>query len=683
MLSLLLSLAALAADPAAAPPPPPPAPPAAPVPTIGGEAPVEPAPAAEPEPAAEPPGDGVAPPPPPPAPPPAGMAPPPPAGLPPGETPPASAPTGAITTTGAPPITSGAGLDDKKFQFTFGGVVQYDLRFRPVKYEYGDYYRDVEDPRTLSRNELMAKFRFGGKLAKFGMKGDVDFYIRAYPKSETLQDQTEYNKVNPFRFEMHELYLYARDLFGARGLDLKMGQQKVMHGVGDQFNPTNTVNANDLEDILLFGDQQGNLMVRLDYTPVWNFTLTGVLVPVFKGALLPDTSHLAQTPDRYPFLSDELRYNLAAEQAYAAAQPSERFANLDIGTYPTVVNNVFIEQPEFTPKNMQVFFRAGASLGGQDLALSYYNGRSDIPQAVYNLVSQTQAPVCEDPNNPDGRCVDGLLLNDVTLTYPKIQVLGFNMTGEMNPFGKIHKSFKSIGYRFELGVYFPQETRLVVEQDNVTVTVPLLGEVVKDGEYAYPNGDNRVSDKRPFAKWVLGLDYQFNRFLYMNTQWVHGMVDEFGAGDWIQPGYAVRGSGADVSRIGTEDCPMDLGTFAIEGSKCASEWLKPKLSDYLVWGTDLRLAQGSFLIRLFTIWDLTGVYKSEWDVDAGERVLTKRGLFTKDGFSAVIYPALQYNFGNGLELHGGALVQLGKPWSKFGAPETGGHQIWLRARYSY
>ena len=129
--------------------------------------------------------------------------------------------------------------------------------------------------------------------------------------------------------------------------------------------------------------------------------------------------------------------------------------------------------------------------------------------------------------------------------------------------------------------------------------------------------------------------------------------------------------------------PLDLASFAISGTACASEWLKPRLSDYLVWGTDIRVLQGSLLFRLFTIWDLTGVYRNEWDADTGAHALTRRGLFTKEGFSAVIFPAIQYNFGNGLELHGGALLELGQPWTKFGAPETGGHQIWLRARYSY
>ena len=62
------------------------------------------------------------------------------------------------------------------------------------------------------------------------------------------------------------MYIEARDLF-VKGLDFRIGQQLVQWGVGDQFNPTNTLNANDVEDPLLFGEQQANLMALLEYTP--------------------------------------------------------------------------------------------------------------------------------------------------------------------------------------------------------------------------------------------------------------------------------------------------------------------------------------------------------------------------------------------------------------------------------
>jgi hypothetical protein len=555
-----------------------------------------------------------------------------------------------------------------QFRFTIGGYVQYDLRFRPKRLEYGSYYQDVPDLSTLSRNELMTKLRVGAKTGNYGLQADVDFVIRAYPAAEKLSELSQYNRVSPFRFEMHDLYLYGRDLFGAKGLDLRIGQQKVMFGVGDQFNPTNTINANDLEDILLFGDQVGNLMVRADYSPLWNLTFTGILIPVFKPAVLPSTGYLAQTPDRYPFINDDLRYNLAAEQAFAA----------DNLGYPTIVRDVSLEHPEFSAANMQGFVRVAASLGGQDLALSYYNGRSDIPQPIKNTTSQEANAVCEDPDDPESECVNGVLASDVVLTWPKMQVLGFNMTGQMNPFGKIHPSFKAIGYRLELAVIFPQETRLEIQQDNIS----FLGQV-KDGEYPYPDGDNRIIDSRPFAKWTLGLDYQFNKHLYMNTQWVHGFVDEFGAGDWIQPGWTTRASGI---RPGVQslllEC-MNVAEASGQGESCAEEWYKPRLGDYLVWGTDIRFAAQRGLLRLFTIWDLIGVYNSSFDPETGERIVRHYSMFTKQGFSAVLYPALSWTFGNGLDLQAGALVQLGKPWSKFGAPETGSHQIWLRGRYAF
>lgn len=576
------------------------------------------------------------------------------------------------TASDAPAIIE-SGDDDGRAKFSFGGYGQYDLRFRPIVKDFGPWYADQPDPPFLARNDFMIKVRGKVSHKKYGAQVDVDFAARAIPKPKGLDDLSAYNSVSPFRVELHDLYVYARDLFGAKGLDVKIGQQKALFGVGDQFNPTNNVNANDLEDILLFGDQLGNAMIRADYSPLWNLTFTGILVPVFKPALLPNTGYLAQTPDRYPFVDPQLRYNLAAEQA----------AGDQLFGYPTIVRSVALEMPELSAKNMQAFARIGGQLGGQDIAISYYNGFSDIPQPIRNTTTQVQAPACQDGSDPASppegvACIDGVLASDVTLTWPKMQVLGFNMSGEMNPFGKIHKSFKAIGYRIEVAVIFPQEVRLDVTQDNIK-----FGPITKDGPYPYPtDGDNRVVPNTPFAKWTLGLDYQFNRHLYMNTQWVHGMVDEFGAGDWITKGWQVRASGvrSDLESIGS--C-LDLITFSGKGETCAEEWLKPRLGDYLVWGTDVRFAAQRGLLRIFTLWDVVGVWKSGYDAEKGERTLTHYSMFTPEGFSAVIYPSLSWNFGQGFQLEGGALVQLGQPYSKFGAAETGGSLIWTRARYSF
>lgn len=559
---------------------------------------------------------------------------------------------------------SGSYTLGESLELTFGGAVQYDLRFRPQDFEYGTYYNDVPEPLLLSRNELIGKFKVGAKMGKFGAKADLDFVFRGYPQPDGLEGLYDYNQVTPFRFEAHELYLYARDLFGARGLDIQIGQQKALFGVGDQFNPTNNVNPNDFEDVLLFGDQTGNLMVRLDYSPAWNWQLTGILVPVFKQALLPRTSYLAQTPDRYPFTDDETRWNLAAEQSLG-----ETFG------YPTVVRDIQIQQPEFAAENMQGFFRLATTLGGQDIALSYYRGFSDIPAPVRNDTYQVNDPRCLNEADYDrlaaneaavGPCTKGVLASDVVLTYPRMHVLGFNMTGE----------FK-VGYRFEFAMVFPERVDLKVVQHNIKF--PLAPE--QDGPYNFGETNGNVIDGRPFAKWTLGLDYSFGPHVYLNAQWVHGFPDEFGAGDWIQPGMTVRKS-AIRNGASPLSC-VDIATFSGQGETCSREWLKPRLGDYLVLGLDFNFAAQRGLFRLFTIWDMVGVFEETWDEAKNERVQTHHHMFTPEGFSAVIYPDFRWKFGNGFEWHAGALIQLGKTWTKFGAKENGGHQLWTRFKYSF
>lgn len=570
---------------------------------------------------------------------------------------------GAAVAEEAPPA-----READRLQFTFGGQLEYNLRFRPIQYNYGTYYKDVADPPTLSRNELKARFKVGAKLGRYGMVSDLELALRASPQSRTLADLSEVKWVTPFHFEAYEAYLYGRDAFGAKGLDFRIGQQMAMFGTGDQFNPTNTVNADDFEDVLLFGAQQGNLMVRLDYSPVWNVQITGILIPVFKPALLPDTGYLAQTPDRFPFTDEETRWNANAESFTAEA----------LFNTPTVVRDVSIELPKLAAKNMQAFARVAASLGGQDIALSYYNGFNDTPVPLVNDTYQSKEKICLNEQDPNSACVDGLLMSDVKLGYQHMQTLGLNMAGEFDAFGWLGESVKPIGYRFELGVFFPQEINMKVNKHDIDFGIG----GVQDGPYEFKSDPpGNVYDTRPFAKWTLGLDYTFNKHLYMNTQWVHGFPDEFGAGDWISKGSQVRASGIRDG-VSPLEC-IDLATQAGLGETCAEEWLKPRLGDYLVVGLDTILASQAFTIRLFTIWDLTGTTHSFYDVDKGKRATKHYSMITPEGFSAVIYPGVIYKPGGGLEFDAGALLQFGKSYSKFGAPENGGHQIYFRAKYSF
>src|SRR5262249_2326358 len=155
----------------------------------------------------------------------------------------------------------------------------------------------------------------------------------------------QYNAVAPFSFEPQSVYVEGKNLF-LKGLDLRVGNQTVLWGVGDQFNPTNNLNSDDLRDPLLFGKQQPNFMVKADYWINKTFSISGVLVPIFKPALLPMSATLgAADIQRMPFLDDTIRHRIESQFGYAAG----------LG-YPTVVNSLTPVLPGPSADNMQFAF---------------------------------------------------------------------------------------------------------------------------------------------------------------------------------------------------------------------------------------------------------------------------------------------------------------------------------------
>jgi hypothetical protein len=556
--------------------------------------------------------------------------------------------------------------------FTFSGKIQTDVRFRVQQKEVGSYFDKIDAPTGVSRNQNLVKLKVEAVSGRFSGVAEADLLLYGVSREfDSIGDLALREQVDPYRIDVHAAYIQARDLF-VDGLDLRIGQQLVLFGKGDQFNPTNNVNANFLEDPLLFGDQLANLMARVDYTIKNTWTLTGVLVPIFKPAMLPATSKLGLAlSDRLPMVDADLRAQIHGEKAF-----TEKLLQ-----YPTVVERATPVLPDTSAKNMQVFFRLATTLAEQDLAISYYNGRSDIPQPYLNSSKLVQNPICNPADSAE--CIKGAISTDASLGYPKVQVVGFNAAGQFNALSWISKKIKPVGYRFELGVYIPQESNITILND--TLDFGLYSQPA--GEYSYSKGW-KFGDKRPtvvpstpFAKWTLGLDYTFNQYIYANLQWVHGLVDEFGAGDFITEGFTVRKGGVvpGTSGIALLNCAKNH-----EGcSPLAVETLYPHIADYLVLGLDFKFLSDRALLRLFTIWALSGMYEEKWDATAATRVRTHHSMFTSEGFSAVLYPEFNFNFGNGLELAAGALVMLGDDSTKFGDPAAGGTLIWTRARFSY
>lgn len=564
-----------------------------------------------------------------------------------------------------------ARADELKYEIS--GKIQSDLRFRLQSLSVGNYYDKVELPAGVERNQNLLSLKFKASYGKFAGVASADLYLNAVgSKLKGFEDLQKYNAVQPFTLEPQNLYVEGRDLF-AKGLDIRIGNQVVLWGAADQFNPTNNINADDLRDPLLFGKQQPNFMLKLDYWVTKTFSISGVLVPVFKPALLPASAALgAADIQRMPFADDAFRHRVEGEFGYAS----------QVGLYPPVVSSLKPVLPATTADNMQFAYRLAGTFADQDIALSYYLGRTDFPQPFSNHTKQVKKQQC-DPQKPTS-CVEGTLRTDTLLGYPRMHVFGLNMAGEVNPFKWISERIHGIGYRLEAALIVPKRADIRLTQEDLPALFYSAGEYDYDGD-GKPGGPNApaVVDSTPFLKWTVGLDYTFGQHVYVNAMWVHGLADEFGAGDWIHQGFTVRESGTGTSLKPASTSALAGCVLDHDGTKCAKETLLPRLGDYLILGADLKFLEDAGLLRVFTVWALSGVYTSEYDPVSLKRSLTHYSPFSKEGFSASIYPELSYNFGNGLEMAAGALILLGKSYTKFGDPAAGGSLAFMRAKYSF
>lgn len=565
-------------------------------------------------------------------------------------------------------LAAGAQADDE-LSINIGGRIQSDLRFRIERKGLGDFYNRLELPEGPERNWNMLSLKTDASYGRFKAVAQIDFTLDGFSQDiETVGDLYRTDKVEPYWFQVQSLYIDAKGIF-LDGLDLRIGQQVVSWGVGDQFNPTNLLNPDDLRDPLLFGKQAGNFMVKADYWLNEDISFTGVMVPVFQPALLPRSAVLGPAAvDRLPFTDATLRHRVTAETAASASS---------LLNAPTIVSLAKPVLPETNFENMQWAYRIAGTFGEQDIALSYYYGRNDFPVPIANHTRYAPGEQCDPADG--SRCIGGLLKTEVTLGYPKMHVYGLNATGEI-PLSWIKDDLHGIGYRFEAGLYVPERTTITLTQEELGLAIPQPA-----GEYDYDN-DGRpggprpsVVDSTPFLKWVLGLDYTIGEHVYVNAQWVHGLVDEYGAGDFFNEGWAVRKT--DVTS--DEQQTVFQCALARNGEKCAREFLHPRIGDYVVLGMDFKFLNNALLLRLFNILDVSGIYEDRWDEEQQKRVRIHHSPFSEEGFSMVVYPEANYNFGNGLELAAGALFQLGKDYTKFGDPAAGGSTVWTRGRFSF
>lgn len=527
--------------------------------------------------------------------------------------------------------------------FKFSGYISSDIRFRIMADE-----RPPPTPQPsqwsllkngVSRNENRIRAALTAKLGeRVRAVADVEMVTWGFSDLSTIDSSTLRPYVDPYYFEFHAAYVDINNVFGnvIPHFDLRIGRQTVPWGSADKFNPISNLNTLDLSDPLMFGRALANNMIRADWNPIGDLNFTAVLVPVFRPAQLPRTAPLA--------LLDPLRPAPLADQDVRAALDRERAIYVPVVDPATgmvvrpasgsLTIQADVLAPEITAANMQEGFHTTWKLADQDMGLSYYHGRFGVPVPAWSLST-------------------GQLFNNLTktaLVYPRMDVVGVEMAGSILKLG-------GMGYWIEAAVYIPGEVTLSL-YDAITamdpnnprpmeyVYDPACGNVCR--HYQPIGADAKkpvVVESTPFVKATIGVDYTIAERVYLNVQYVHGFIDEFGAGRAARP---------RRDSINLAESPR----------------IEARVGDYIVAGVDVKALREQLLFRLF------GVIKLP-SVDLESR------LWDDWAPTGVLFPQIVYRVFDGTELMVGAFIMLGDRSTKFGDPAAGGSEVFVKAKVSF
>src|SRR5262249_44908655 len=151
------------------------------------------------------------------------------------------------------------------------------------------------------------------------------------------------------------------------------------------------------------------------------------------------------------------------------------------------------------------------------------------------------------------------LAADTTVGFPRMQVAGLDLAGQI-------AALADMGWWVETAVVFPQEMRMGLINDSALGPPRYLDASGRDGV---------VIPDTPYLKATAGIDHTLMRHLYVNLQYVHGFIDEFG-------------SGSNIWRA------SDTST---------REVTSPREGNYVVAGADYKFRDDRILLRLFGVYD--------------------------------------------------------------------------------
>jgi len=342
--------------------------------------------------------------------------------------------------------------------------------------------------------------------------GNLRLIFREFSTPNTFGALTDRTRIDPYRLESDAMFVEFTDV-ATDGFDIRLGRQQIIWGSADRFHPTSNLNALDVEDPLLFGKVIANEMLSLRYRPElyfgdedepWfeEFGLEMVVVPFFKPAQLPQSAGLGFT--------DEGEQERRANTPLLEKLINQQQALSATGNW-TFETNPMVELPERNISNVMVGARMSFTMLGMDLGFSYFNGFDDFPRGEKVESTVTSA---DGKNHADSA---------LTLTYPRVQVAGFDMATSLDWLGGLGL-WAEVGWTFHDDLY-----RIVYTGPQI-----LINEIEKEHE------------KGSFVKATVGMDYSPASWLYINVQYLRGFLDEFGT-DNLQ-NYLVAGMDIKLAR---------------------------------------------------------------------------------------------------------------------------------------
>ncbi|PIE18404.1 MAG: hypothetical protein CSA66_04795 [Proteobacteria bacterium] len=387
-----------------------------------------------------------------------------------------------------------------------------------------DLRLSADDQLTFERSETTARAQLSAYLSDHvNAVGDVSFIFTEASAPRTFSGLTDRTLIDPYRWESDALFIELLDL-GLDGLDVRLGRQALIWGAADRFHPVSNLNPLDLEDPILFGKVIANEMVTASYRPdlalggeddgePWldELSLQLAFVPWFKPAQLPQSAGLA-------FTETSVFYHRANTALTRDLVAKIRVLERDVGWGFDFEPRVAL--PEAKLDNAMLGARLGARVLGVDLGLTYFRGFDDVPRVTKIVADTDRAPHIDIA---------------LQLEYPRVQVLGFDLATSLD-------FLDGVGLWAEVGLTLHDALYRVL-------TTGAIGVDAVEAEH----------DAGSFVKAVVGADYTPWPWLYLNVQYLHGFIDEFGARE---------------------------------------------LDDYLVAGGDIKLAHDQVLIRFFNVFNL-------------------------------------------------------------------------------